>query len=72
MKAFAKNTIRIIIKHIYLDIGKNKNPIKDKAIEAIKTNFRETIVPTRRTEQRTSFKLLYGWDNSKKDLPKPF
>ena len=71
IKAFAKNTIGIIIKCIYLNTSKNRNSTEDKAIEAIKINFRETIVPIKQTEQRISFKLLYRWDNNREDLFKP-
>ena len=48
IKAFTKDTIGLIIKRIYLNTGKNINLIEDKAIEAIKANFRGTIVPIRR------------------------
>ena len=48
IKAFAKNTVRLIIKRTRLDTGKNVDLIEDKAIKAIEANFRETIVPIRR------------------------
>ena len=48
IKAFSKDTIKLIIKYIYLDAGKNTNLIENKAIEAIEVNFRETIVLIRR------------------------
>ena len=44
IKAFAKDIIGIIMKRTYLNTGKNRDPTEDKAMEAIKTNFRETIV----------------------------
>ena len=48
IKAFAKDTVGLIIKRIRLDAGKNADFIEDEAIEAMEANFRETIVPIRR------------------------
>jgi len=60
IKAFAKDTIRLIIKRIRLNTGKNVDLIEDKAIEAMEANFRGTIVPIRRIEQKIPFELLRG------------
>ena len=50
IKAFAKDTIGLIIKRTRLDTGKNADFIEDEAIEAIEANFREIMVPIRRIE----------------------
>jgi hypothetical protein len=71
MKAFAKDTVGLIMKRTRLDTGKNADLIEDEAMEAMEANFRETMVLTRRIEQKTPFELLYGWDDGKEDLSEP-